>query len=140
MKRFLSTSTASAFAGAALPLTVPLSEARRFPTGHSPRVACRFYDCPKAVLPNGLPRTTPLVADALLVIADAYLVTARVLRDGPSLPPSRLQIDRQARDLATDRLVLLPEYAPSLVRAAYDILAAKQVLVNARRAALKARN
>ena len=121
-------------------ITLSLADARRLPPGNAPRLRCRFYDAPPRRLPNGLPRTTPLVADALLEIGGAFLVTARVLRDGLGGLPSRLQVEREARDKATGRIVRMPSYAPGLIRAAYDALASQQVLVNARQQAGKARN
>ena len=121
-------------------VTLSLADARLLPAGHGPRLRCRFYSAPPRILPNGLPRTTPLVADALLELGGTFVVAARVLRDGPGQPPSRLQVEREARDTATGRLVLMPPYAPALLRAAYDVLSAQQVLVNARQQARKARN
>lgn len=121
-------------------LTVSLADARQIPPGDSPRLRCRHYDAPPKFLPNGLPRTTPLVADALLEIGGAFLVTARILRDAPGQPASRLQVEREARDTDTGRLVLLPPYGPGLLRACYDVMASKQVLVNARRQVKEARN
>ena len=121
-------------------ITLSLADARKLPAGDAPRLHCRHYSAPPRLLPNGLPRTTPLYADALLLIGDAFLVTARVLRDGPDAPPSRLQVEREALDTATGQRVLMPIYAPGLLRAAYDVLTSQQVLLNARRQARERRN
>jgi len=114
-------------------ITLSLADVRRLPATSSPRLRCRFYDAPPRRLPSGLPRTTPLVADALLEIGGGFLVVARILRDAPGQPPSRLQVGREARDMATGRTVLMPPYAPGLIRAAYDEMYRRQILLNAQR-------
>jgi len=119
---------------------LPLAAARRLPPAESPRMSCRYFETLPRLLPNGLPRLTAYVAGAWLVVGGVYLVTVRVLRDGPDLPPSLLEMNRRARDLVTGSLVLLPPFAPELIRAAYDEMARRQVLANARQAALKGRN
>ena len=121
-------------------VTLPLTEARYLPPGHCPRVVCRAYWPVPKTLPNGLVRTAPLVADALLLIGGSFLVTARVLRSGPGQPANLFQIDQVAWDTTTDRQVLMPPFAPSIIRAAYDLLASQQVLVDARQNARRRRN
>lgn len=131
---------ASPVVAAVPPLTLPLSEARRLTGGQSPRLTCRAYWPVPKTLPNGLPCLSPLMADAQLVIGGGFRVIARVLRPGPGLPPSLLQIEQAAFDVRLGRWVRLPPYAPEIVRAAYDVLASRQVLLNARQNARKARN
>lgn len=120
--------------------TISLADVQRLPRVASSRLECQVYDAPPFLLPNGSPRMTPLVADAQFLIGNAFLVTVRILRDGPGQPPNRLQMKRQALDIATGGIVEMPPYALGLLRAVFDIMASKQVIVNARRAARKARN
>ena len=120
--------------------TISLADVQRLPRGASSRLVCHEYDAPFLLLPNGLRRMTSLVADAQFVIGDAFLVTARILRDGPGQPPNCLQMERQALDIATGWIVEMPPYAPGLIRAVSDMMASKQAIVNACRAAGKARN
>jgi len=72
-------------------MTLSLAEARCLPAISNPRLFCRSYAAPPRLLPNGLPRTTPLVADALLLIGGTFLVTARILRDGPGRADATLR-------------------------------------------------
>ena len=122
-------------------VTLSLADARDLPSSNSPRLRCRFYNASPRLLPNGLPRTTPLVADAILEIGETFLVVARILQEASKQQPkSWLQVERKAHDEATGQLVLMPPYAPGLIRAAYDTMAAQQVILSARRAAQGRRN
>jgi hypothetical protein len=122
------------------PLTLPLSEVRRLPLGHCPHLFCRAYWPVPRILPNGLLCNSLLLADAQIVIGGEFWVIARLLRSGPGLPPSLFQIERTAYDAKTGRWVPMPLYALSVVRAAYDLLAAQQVLANARHSSTERRN
>jgi hypothetical protein len=121
-------------------VTLSLADARNLPPSNSPRLHCRFYDAPSRLLPNGLPRTTPLIADAILEISNTFLIVARILRGASEQPQSWLQVGREAHDKETGHIVLMPPYAPGLIRAAYDAMAAQQVFLSARQAAQGRRN
>jgi hypothetical protein len=121
-------------------IILPLTEARQLSPGHFTRLFCRAYWPVSKTLPNGLPCLSSLMADALLDIGGDFRIVVRVLRSAPGLPPSLLLIERLAWDIRANRWVLMPPYAPAMIRAIYDMMASRQALMNARQSAEGRRN
>ena len=108
-----------------------LNEAGHQPHGSNSRLVCEQYWSLPATLPNGLPRPTRLMADALLCIGGDFKVKARVFRpeSGSSL---HIELEQLAWDMVTNRQVIMPPYSAAIIHATYEALAFQQVLASAR--------
>lgn len=112
-------------------MTIPLADIRKIPRPLHSRVKARWYDIPAKRLPNGLPRTTPLVADAGLTLGDQFSIHARILGDGQG-KATWLQLDRDAFDAVLRHDTIMPSYADAVLRGVFDTMCQQHLLAQAR--------